>query len=181
MEATPPKPLLLQTTPIPWSNTVRYLGILLDSKLLFSKHLLNARHRATGTFLKLFPLLSRDSPLNLTNKLLIYKLILRSMCTYAAPVWSATSLTNLQQLQIFQSKCLRVIGDYPRRTPIHILHSELHIPTIAQFILRITDKFFSQCPAHANPLIQHIGNYTLQDLHLQYSKYRHKRIKHILL
>jgi hypothetical protein len=34
---------------------------------------------------------------------------------------------------------------------------------------------------HPNPLIRNIGNYTLQDLHRQYRKYRHICTKHILL
>ena len=32
----------------------------------------------------------------------------------------------------------------------------------------LTDKFFSSCPAHPNPLIRSIGNYTLVDLHRLY-------------
>ena len=44
-----------------------------------------------GTFLKTFPLLAQDSPLTIPNKILLYKLLLRSMITYAAPVWSSTS------------------------------------------------------------------------------------------
>jgi len=52
---------------------------------------------------------------------------------------------------------------------------------IRQFIYNLTDKFFVRCPAHSNPLIRNIGNYTLEDLHRRYPKYRHKRTKHILL
>jgi len=52
---------------------------------------------------------------------------------------------------------------------------------IRLFIYHLTDKFFVSCPAHPNPLIRNTGNYTLEDLHRQYTKYRHKRFKHILL
>ena len=130
---------------------------------------------------KIFPLLARDSTLNIPNKILLYKLLLRSMITYAAPVWSSTSPTNYRHLQVYQSKCLHVIGDLPRRTPISNLHGHLQIIPIHQFIYHITDKFFVSCPMHPNPLIRDTGNYTLQDLHRQYTIYRHKRIKHILL
>jgi len=53
-----PQPLQFQNVTIPWSNTVKYLGLLLDSKLLFMKHLQTVLHTATGTFLKIFPLLT---------------------------------------------------------------------------------------------------------------------------
>jgi hypothetical protein len=134
-----------------------------------------------GTLLKIFPLLARDSPLTTPNKLLLYKLLLRSMITCATPVWSSTSLTNYHHLQVYQSKCLRVIGNFPRRTPIQNLHAHLQMIPIRQFIYLLTDKFFMRCPAHSNPLIRNTGNYTIQDLHSQYTKYRHKRIQHILL
>jgi len=134
-----------------------------------------------GAFLKLFPLLSRDSPLILQHKLLLYNLVLRAMITYAAPVWSSTSPPNLHHLQVFQSKCLRVIGDLPRKTPIPTLHTLLHSVPIKSFIYKLTDCFFTCCSNHPNPLIRHIGNYSLADLLHQYPKYRHKQTKHILL
>ena len=73
------------------------------------------------------------------------------------------------------------IGDFPRRTPIHLLHSTFSLEPICEFIYRLTEKFFHNCSAHPNPLVRHIGNYTLSDLHAQYRKYIHKRTKHILL
>ena len=103
------------------------------------------------------------------------------MVTYAVPVWSSTSLTNYRHLQVYQSKCLHVIGDFPWRTPISNRHAHLQIIPIRQFIYYLTDKFFVSCPAHPNPLIRNRGNYTLEDLHRQCTKYRHKRIKYLLL
>jgi hypothetical protein len=176
-----PQPLQFQNAIIPWSNTVKYLGLLLDSKLLFTKHLQTILHKAMGTFLKIFPLLARDSPLTIPNKILLCKLLLRSMIMYAALIWSSTSLTNYCHLQVYQSKCLRVIGDFPQCTPTSYLHAHLKMILIRQFIYHLTDKFFASCTAHLNPLIRNRGNYTLEDLHCQYTKYRHKRIKHILL
>jgi len=88
-----PKPLQIHNTTLPWSITVKYLGLRLDSKLLSTKHIQSILHTALGTTLKIFPLLSRDSQLTISNKTLLYKLLLRSMITYAAPVWCCTSLT----------------------------------------------------------------------------------------
>jgi len=114
-----PCPLQFQHTAIPCNPHIRYLGLVLDSKLLFTKHLHSVIHKATGTFLKLFPLLARNSTLSPHNKLTLYKLPIRPVFTFVAPVWSNTSSTNHRQLQILQSKCLTVIGNYPRRTPSH--------------------------------------------------------------
>ena len=130
---------------------IRYLGLVLDSKRLFTKHLHTVTCKATCAFLQLFPLLSRYSTLTLHNKLTIYKLPIRPILTYAAPVWSNTSPSNYRHLQVLQSKCFRVIGDYPRSTPIPHLHSTLSLEPIHEFIYRLTAKFFN-CSTHTQIL-----------------------------
>ena len=108
-----PPPVHFQHTIIPWRSYVRYLGVTLDSKLLYTQHITSVTHPASGTLLRLFPLLAHNSTLSLSNKLILYKLIICSILVYAAPVWSNTSLHNYRRLQVSQSKCLRVIGNYP--------------------------------------------------------------------
>ena len=90
-------------------------------------------------------------------------------------------VSNYRRLQILQAKRLRVIGNYPRRTPIPRLHAASNVSPIRDFIYHLTDNFFGSCPAHPNPLGRSIGNYTLADLHRQYKKYIHNRPKHLLL
>jgi len=109
--------LQFQNVSIPWSNTVKYLGLLLDSKLLFTKHSKTVLHKVTGIFLKIFPLHAPDSPLTIPSKILLYKHLLRSIISYAAPVWSTISQTNYRHLPVYQSKCLRVIGAFPGALP----------------------------------------------------------------
>ena len=145
------------------------------------RRITSVTHKAIGTFLQLFPLLARDSTLTIPNKRTLYKLFICSVLTYAAPVWSYKCPSNYRRLQVLQSKYLRVIGNYPRCTPIPCLHTTSNITPINDFIYHLTDKFFGSCPAHPNPLIRSIGNYSLADLHRQYKKYVHKRPKHILL
>ena len=70
--------------------------------------------------------------------------------------WGACSkimnmLTNYHHLQVYQSKCLRVIGDFPRRTLISNLHAHIQIIPISQFIYHLTDKFFVSCTRAPKP------------------------------
>jgi len=44
----------------------------------------------------------------------------------------------------YNPNVLRVIGDYPRRTPVSHLHSTLLLEPIHKFIYRLTENFFSQ-------------------------------------
>jgi len=166
---------------IPWSRTIRYLGLTLEPKLLFTKHLHTVTHKATGVLLQLFPLLARDSTLTILNKLTLYELMMCYLLTYAGPVWGNTSQSNYRHVQILQSKCVRVIGDYPRRTSIHYLHSTLSLEYIHTFIYRLTEKYFQQFTTHSNPLVSHIGIYSVHELLAKYRKYTHKRTQHLLL
>lgn len=160
-------------------KVVKYLGVQLDRTLNFNTHTNNRCNKTIGIMCKLFPLLSRNSKINLQNKLLIYKLILRPVLTYACPIWSYISKTKYNQLQIVQNKCLRIITNSPKYTKIHHLHTTTNMPLIEDYIIKLTKKFFENCSFHENPYIRDIGNYTIDSL--KYRKYKHKRIKHKIL
>ena len=101
------------------------------------------------------------------------------LCRHRTNIYSSSS--KYRQLQILQSKCFRVTGNYSRRTPMTHLHTALNLEPIRDFIFRLTEKCFLNCPTHPNPLVREIGNYSVTDLHRQYKKYIHKRTKHLLL
>jgi hypothetical protein len=139
-----------------------------------------AQWHMTGVLCNILPLLARDSALTHSNKVTLYKSLIRSILTYDAPVWSSTWYSNYLRRQVIQSNCLRVIGNQPRRTPTSHLNNFLntepircHPPTYCQIfrLLLLTPQ----------TLVQQIGNYTLADLTALYRKYKHKRTKHILL
>jgi len=67
-----PDHIQIQDTFVPWAPTTCYLGLMLDSKLLFSRCLHTIANKATGVFCNIFPLLTQDSALTLSNKLSIY-------------------------------------------------------------------------------------------------------------
>ena len=166
---------------MPWFSVVRYLGFVLHSKLLFTRHLHTVANKARAVFCNIFPLLARDSALSQSNKLTLYKLLIRSILTYAAPGWSSTCSCKYLRLQIIQTKGHRVIGNRPRRTPTSHLHYTLKIEHIPVIIYRLTAKGFAHCPSHPKPPVQPTGNYSLASLTNMYRKYKHKRPKHIVL
>ena len=151
---------------MPWASTARSQGLVLDSKFRFTQHLHTVANKSTGVFCNIFLLLARDLALTQCNKIAIHTVLIWCILTYAAPVWSSTCSSNYLRLQVIRSKCLRVIGNHPRPTPTTHLHYTLNTDPI-----RVTAKFFAQCPSHLNPLVQQIGNYTLADLTNMHSAY----------
>ena len=96
----PPDPIQIQDTSRPWAPTVHYLGLMLDYKRLFSRHLHTVANKATGVFFNISPLLARNSAPTQSNKVTIYKLLIRSTFTYAAPLCSSTCSSNYFRLKV---------------------------------------------------------------------------------
>ncbi|GFU71923.1 RNA-directed DNA polymerase from mobile element jockey [Trichonephila clavipes] len=59
---------------------------------------------------KIYPLIARNSTLSRENKLLTYKLIIRPILTYAAPIWAHAARSHINQIEASsQSIILRQI------------------------------------------------------------------------
>jgi hypothetical protein len=175
-----PDPVQIGNTFVTWSSDVKYLGVL-DPTLLYTKHIRTVTSRATGTLCNIFPLLTRHSTLSQTSKLTLNKLLTRSLLTYAAPVYNTTWF-NLPQTPKSSKRrayvwSVTISGLFP--SPICTTSLISNPSETSSTNLR--PNFFAKCPSHPKPLVQQIGNYTLDDLNSLYTTYKHKRPKHILL
>lgn len=109
----PHRKLQLNNNEIPWSNSIKYLGMELDKKLTYSKHIGCTKLKALSYIRILYPFINRKSKLNFGNKLLIFKNIFHPMLLYASPVWGNCSNTHLHTLQTTQNKILKLILNKP--------------------------------------------------------------------
>lgn len=149
----PDRNILINNTPILWANEIKYLGCLLDTKLLFKKHIDFSVVRAQKYIKMFYPLINRRSPLNTKNKLLIYKSIFRPMLLYACNVWGDSAKTHLNKLQITQNKCLKLLLNLPYYYNTINLHTLAGIGTIGNSIDLIKTKFQDMSSFSDNPLI----------------------------
>ncbi|GFT57711.1 RNA-directed DNA polymerase from mobile element jockey [Trichonephila clavipes] len=72
---------------IQWVPVVKYLGLHIDSRLTFKKHIDYLSEKFWGRISLAISLVGRRSPLSLENKVILYKQILRPVITYGSPVW----------------------------------------------------------------------------------------------
>jgi hypothetical protein len=61
------------------------------------------------------------SKLPISNKLLAYKVILIPIWTYGIQLWGSASISNIEILERFQGKVLRMITDAPWSVPNAVL------------------------------------------------------------
>lgn len=137
----PQRPFIAGTENIAWNSPVKYLGLLLDSRLTFQQHIIYVSEKTFKAIKILYSLLNRKSKLNLNNKLLLHKVCLRPVMTYAAPIIKSVAKSHIQKLQVAQNKILRIIMNAPRYTRTADLHEELNIERIDELIDRLSDNF----------------------------------------
>jgi hypothetical protein len=145
---------------LPWKNFVRYLGVLLDSKLTFKAHIDKCRSKAGMVTNFLFPLMKRTSSLSQQGKITLYRSYIRPVMTYACPVFSNCAKSHMQRLQIFQNKCLRMALNAHYRTRVSNLHHKTRIPMIRSFVDRLTERFYKKCAYSTNKLVSRLGDYS---------------------
>lgn len=137
-------PLKINNTQIPFRKKLKYLGVVIDQRLHFHRHTSNIIQKAFLTTQNLYALMAPGSHLDPTNKLTIYKQIIRPTLTYAAPIWCGITDTQTARLQRIQNKMLRCVTSAPRYTKIEDLHNMTNMPTFRQYIEDISDKFYRQ-------------------------------------
>jgi hypothetical protein len=67
-----------------------------------------------------------------TNKLLLYKTILKPIWTYGIQIWGTASTSNIEILERFQSKVLLMIVDAAWYIPNSLIRRELSCPTVKE-------------------------------------------------
>jgi hypothetical protein len=113
----PPLPVHINSVQFMQDDDVKYLGLHLDRRLTCHKHIFAKRKQLGITLTKMYWLLGRKSNLSTSSKLLIYKTILKPIWTYGMQLWGTASTFNIEILECFHSKALRMIVDAPWYVP----------------------------------------------------------------
>jgi hypothetical protein len=101
----------------------------------------------------MYRLLERKSQLSLSNKLLLYKTILKPIWTYDIQLWGTASTSNIEILERFQSKALRMIVDAPWYVPNTLIRRDLQTPSVKEEISHYSSNYSSRLTAHPNDIL----------------------------
>jgi hypothetical protein len=83
---------------------------------------------------KLYWIIGRNSKLTLDNKLLVYKIILKPIWTYGIQLWGKSSNSNIEVLERYPSKVLRMITDATWYVPNDVIRNDLGMTTAKEEI-----------------------------------------------
>jgi hypothetical protein len=132
---------------------VKYLGLHLDRRLTWHKHIFSKRKQLGITPTKLYWLLGHKSKLSTSNKLLIYKTILNPILIYGIQLWGTASTSNVEILERFQSKALRMIVDAAWYLSNTVIRRDLETPTVKEEIRRYSSQYSARLSANPNGLV----------------------------
>jgi hypothetical protein len=102
-------PATINNIQIPVQREVKYLGLHLDQKLTWQKHIRTKRQQLNLKVRQMSWLLGRKCKFSLENKTLIYKCILKPIWTYGIQLWGRAKPSTTNTIQRLQSNVLRTI------------------------------------------------------------------------
>lgn len=142
----PTIPLVFQGNVINIDDDIKYLGLILDKKLTFGKHVKSICEKAIRCGRALYPLLNRKSTLNRHNKTLLYKMCILPIMTYSCQVWyNRTAKSHTKKLQVIQNKNLKIIHNLKPRYSTSRLHNRFGHKTVNNFIQDLNSSFNERC------------------------------------
>lgn len=167
-------------------SDTKYLGIHLDRRLTWKKHLWNKRKQLGLKLRNYYWLIGKKSSLSLENKLLIYKTVLKPIWTYGIQIWGSASTSNINMIERFQTKTLRMITNAPWYVPNEVILDDLKMPSVKEEILRYSQNYHKRLSVHPNPLAvrllssvitRRLKRHKPQDLPNRFENVKRRRLK----
>jgi hypothetical protein len=137
---------------INYVQQVKYFGLHLDRRHNWHKHIFTKRKQLGLILTKMHWLFRLKFQLSTTNKLLFYKTVLKPIWIYGIQLWGTASTSNIEILERFQSKVLRMIVDAPWYVPNSLIRRDLSCPTVKEEIRRYSSDYSDRLRTHPNHL-----------------------------
>lgn len=117
--------LTINQTPITKVESMKYLGLMINSKLTWVQHADNVIKNISpycGVLYKLNKILDKNILMN------IYYAHINSRLLYLNIIWSSIPHYKQKEINILQNKSIKAIMSLPRLTPTHLLYNEKILP-----------------------------------------------------
>jgi hypothetical protein len=122
---------------IPLKDQTKYVGVILDKKLLFTPHVDYAVAKTKMVAGQLSSLTCRKSKMSPKNQLVMYKTIIRPTLTYASIVWGHVADVHPNKMKVVQNRFLRTAFDTPWFVRNNQLHRDAELPMLKEFLFEI--------------------------------------------
>ena len=150
-------------TAIPHKRMVRYLGIQLNDRLNYSKHINNQIIKAKQAFI-ISKGIFYNQNINKKVKLAAYKTLIRPILTYGSQIWYNISPSIMENMRKVERRFLRACTskymdarfNYKRKLSNKYIYTEANIERIDNFIIKLVRSHFNKIHEIDNEQIAHI-------------------------
>jgi hypothetical protein len=150
---------------IPTKDSVRYLGFTIDHLARGTQHIDLQLKKANSSQQALSRLFSNQL-IGKKAKIICYQLFVRSLLTYAAPMWWNMGAAHMEKLRCFERNCIRAaLGmyrsastNYKHRISNKIIYDTTGITRIDCFILKLTRDYLAKLGSIDNKTINSLAN-----------------------
>lgn len=148
--------ITLNGVQVPQQKDIKYLGIHLDRRLTWKKHLIAKRDQIKIKLSQLYWLIGKHSKLKLGCKLLVYNSILKPIWSYGCQLWQTTCSSNIDIIQRLQSKILRIVTGAPWYVRNANIHKDLCVNTVKEELNRVKLRYAAKLFSHPNILARRL-------------------------
>lgn len=139
---------------VPEVNTVKYLGVYLQSNLSWKNHIQHVKSKISPVIGILYKLRNK---LDENTKLMIFEALVQSHINYLSMIYAHRRNIDLKSLQIVQNKCLKNVYKLPRMYPTLQLYRD-----VAKTVLPVYGLHKMQQMVYIYKVLNKIGYHTIQ-------------------
>ncbi|XP_044572650.1 uncharacterized protein LOC6499571 isoform X1 [Drosophila ananassae] len=147
----------LNGSPIRAFPAYKYLGVTLDKKLTFGRHITCVQNSFKNKVARMAWLLAPRNKLTLGCKVQIYKSILAPSLFYGLQVYGIAAKTHLNKIRVLQAKTLRRISGAPWFIRTRDIERDLNVPKIGDKLQKLSQKYMQRLNDHPNSLANRLG------------------------
>lgn len=149
-QGAPTTEVALDGVVIKWHKFVKYLGVWLDERLLFKKHLTEAVAKANRRTAALRGLCRRRGGLSTKAGLTVYKAYIMPVLLFACPVWLGITQAQWDLLETRQSIALRLALHLPPWWNAIKARRSAAMPTIQERATSLAIDWLTRCLNYQN-------------------------------
>ena len=111
-------------------SSVRFLGVILDQKLMMKQHLEDVKARASKRVSVLKCVAASGKGVDRKILLSIYKSLVRPILEYCCQIFDGSNNRLVMRIETIQNQCLRIVSGAFRTSPVTALRVECNIPPL---------------------------------------------------
>lgn len=149
---------------LPYSNIVKYLGLILDQKLTWKPYIeyIVSKCNKGINFLKVISKTWWGAEPQIA--LLFYKTYIRSIIDYGCTLYGSASNLTLKKIDVVQNRALRVCIGAMNSTPVEPLRIESNEPPLVLRRQFLAEKSILSLKIKSSPLLDKIHQLSIEDL-----------------